>query len=117
MNHRFYMKPWDDFLEDWSKIQEILNLIEITKKIDLIENMQDYIFKSRKEDHKKLEEAIMGKRVLTAYERTLEEGIGIGEMNTKLETARKMRDKGFSILEIQEFTGLSDEELNENGIL
>ena len=48
MNHRFYMKPWDDFLEDWSKIQEILNLIEITKKIDLIENMQDYIFKSRK---------------------------------------------------------------------
>jgi hypothetical protein len=59
----------------------------------------------------------MGKRVLTAYERTLEEGIGIGEMNTKLETARKMRDKGFSILEIQEFTGLSDEELNENGIL
>ena len=48
MNHRFYMKPWKEFLEDWKKITEILNLIEITKKIDLIENMQDYIFKSRK---------------------------------------------------------------------
>ncbi len=48
MNHRFYMKPWEEFLEDWKKITEILNLIEITKKIDLIENMQDYIFKSRK---------------------------------------------------------------------
>jgi hypothetical protein len=39
----------------------------------------------------------MGKRVLTAYERTLEEGIGIGEMNTKLETARRMKELGLSL--------------------
>ena len=79
--------------------------------------MQDYIFKSRKEDHKQLEEAIMGKRVLTAYERTLEEGIGIGEMNKALETARRMKDKGFLVSEIEEITGLSEDQLRENGIL
>jgi predicted transposase/invertase (TIGR01784 family) len=110
-------KPWDDFLEGWSKIQEILPELEETKKVDLIENMQDYIFKSRKEDHKQLEEAIMGKRVLTAYERTLEEGIGIGEMNKALETARRMKDKGFLVSEIEEITGLSENQLRENGIL
>ena len=109
-------KPWDDFLEDWSKIQEILPELEETKKVDLIENMQDYIFKSRKEDHKQLEEAIMGKRVLTAYERTLEEGIGIGEMNTKLETARRMKDEGFNLGQILKITGLSENQLRENGI-
>ena len=114
-------KPWEDFLEDWGKIQEILPELEEVKKVDLIDNMQDYLFKSRNEDHKQLEEAIMGKRVLTAYERTLEEGIGIGklegEMNTKLETARRMKDKGFLVSEIEEITGLSEDQLRENGIL
>jgi predicted transposase/invertase (TIGR01784 family) len=110
-------KPWGDFLEDWSKIQEILPELEETKRIDLEENMQDYIFKSRKEDHKKLEEAIMGKRVLTAYERTLEEGIGIGEMNKALETARRMKDEGFNLGQILKITGLSEDQLRENGIL
>ena len=59
------------------------------------------------------EEAIMGKRVLTAYERAFEDG----EMNTKLETARRMKEKGFSITEIEEITGLSEDQLRENGIL
>ncbi len=48
MKHRFYKKPWEDFLEDWGKIQDILLELEETKKVDLIENIQDYIFKSRK---------------------------------------------------------------------
>jgi predicted transposase/invertase (TIGR01784 family) len=59
----------------------------------------------------------MGKRVLTAYERTLEEGIGIGEMNTKLETARRMKELGLSLEVIEKSVGLSEEELKENGIL
>ena len=106
-------KPWKEFKVDWRTILEVLSELEEIKKIDLIENMQDYIFKSRKEDHKKLEEAIMGKRVLTAYERAFEDG----EMNTKLETARRMKEKGFSITEIEEITGLSEDQLRENGIL
>ena len=44
----FVWNPWDKFLEDWGKIQEILIELEDVKKVDLIENMQDYIFKSRR---------------------------------------------------------------------
>jgi predicted transposase/invertase (TIGR01784 family) len=75
--------------------------------------MLDYIFRSRSEENAFLEEAIMGKRVLTAYERALEEG----KTEKALETARKMFDKGFSSSEIQEITGLSEAQLRENGIL
>ena len=106
-------KPWKEFKVDWRTILEVLSELEEIKKIDLIENMQDYIFKSRKEDHKKLEEAIMGKRVLTAYERAFEDG----EMNTKLETARRMKDEGFNLGQILKITGLSEDQLRENGIL
>jgi predicted transposase/invertase (TIGR01784 family) len=106
-------KPWKEFKVDWRTILEVLSELEEIKKIDLIENMQDYIFKSRKEDHKKLEEAIMGKRVLTAYERAFEDG----EMNTKLETARRMKEEGFNLGQILKITGLSEDQLRENGIL
>jgi preprotein translocase subunit Sss1 len=42
-------KPWEEFLEVWSKIQEdSTQSLRKQKRIDLIENMQDYIFKSRK---------------------------------------------------------------------
>ena len=82
-------------------------------KIDLEEDMLDYIFRSRLEENTILEEAIMGKKVLTAYERALEEG----EMKNKLETARKLVNKGFSASEIWDITGLSEDELRENGII
>ena len=59
------------------------------------------------------EEAIMGKRVLTAYERAFEDG----EMNTKLETARRMKDEGFNLGQILKITGLSENQLRDNGIL
>jgi predicted transposase/invertase (TIGR01784 family) len=87
--------------------------LEESKRVDLEEEMLDYIFRSRMEDNDFLEEAIMGKKVLTAYERALEEG----KTEKALETARKMFDKGFSSSEIQEITGLSEAQLRENGIL
>jgi predicted transposase/invertase (TIGR01784 family) len=118
-------EPWNDFLIGWSKIREILNSIEDSKKVDFEEEMLDYIFRSRTEDNDFLEEAIMGRKVLTAYERALEEGKLEGELKgklegkleTKLETAQKMKTKGFSTSEIQEITGLSENQLRENGIL
>ena len=55
----------------------------------------------------------MGKRVLTAYERAFEDG----EMNTKLETARRMKEEGFNLGQILKITGLSEDQLRENGIL
>jgi predicted transposase/invertase (TIGR01784 family) len=109
--------PWEDFIIGWNKIREILNSMELSKKIDLEEDMLDYIFRSRTEDNDFLEEAIMGRKVLTAYERALEEGELRGEIKNKLETARKMLKEEDSIEKIIRITGLSEDQLRENGIL
>ncbi len=109
--------PWEEFVNGWQKIRDILNSLEESKRIDLEEDMMDYIFRSRLEENTILEEAIMGKKVLTAYERALEEGEIKGELKNKLETARKMISKKFSIFEIQDITGLSEDVLRENGII
>jgi hypothetical protein len=39
--------PWDDFIDGWNKFRMILNSIEESKRIDLEEEMLDYIFRSR----------------------------------------------------------------------
>ncbi len=60
----------------------------------------------------------MGKqKTLTLYERALEEGELKGKLEKALESAQKMLEKGFSVLEIQDITGLSEDQLRENGIL
>ncbi|NBU99726.1 MAG: hypothetical protein EBS19_16210, partial [Spirochaetia bacterium] len=65
----------EEFIEGWSKIREILNSMEDTKRIDLEEEMLEYIFRSRNESRELVEEVIMGKqKTLTLYERALEEG-------------------------------------------
>jgi len=113
--------PWDDFIDGWNKIREILNSIEESKRIDLEEEMLEYIYRSRTEENAFLEEAIMGRKVLTAYERALEEGREEGreegELKTKLDTARKMKNLGLSIEVIEKSVGLSENQLRENGIL
>jgi hypothetical protein len=55
----------------------------------------------------------MGKKVLTAYERALEEG----ELKKTIETAPKMQEFGDTLEKIIVITGLSDNQLIENGIL
>ena len=112
---------WEEFVNGWQKIRELLNSMEESKKIDLEEDMLDYIFRSRLEENTILEEAIMGKKVLTAYERALEEGEMKGqlkgEFKNKLETARKMKILGLSLEIIIKSVGLSEDELRENGII
>ncbi len=112
---------WEEFVNGWRKIRELLNSMEESKRIDLEEDMLDYIFRSRLEENTILEEAIMGKKVLTAYERALEEGEMKGqlkgEFKNKLETARKMKILGLSLEIIIKSVGLSEDELRENGIL
>jgi hypothetical protein len=39
--------PWEEFIEGWAIIREILNSMEESKKVDLEEEMLDYIFRSR----------------------------------------------------------------------
>ena len=122
---KYIKSPWKDFLYIYRKVQVILSLLEESKRIDLEERIQDYIFKSRTEDYNILEEAIMGKRVLTAYERALEEGKLEGKLEGRLEgrtekaleTARRMRDFGDSLEKISIISGLSEVELRENGIM
>jgi predicted transposase YdaD len=68
----------------------------------------------------------MGKqKMMTLYERALEEGIeqGMergrleGEFRKALDTARKMREDGDTLERIIRITGLSESILRENGIL
>jgi predicted transposase/invertase (TIGR01784 family) len=114
--------PWNEFIEGWQKIREILNYMEDSKRVDLEEEMLDYIFKSRLESRELVEEVIMGKqKTMTLYERALEEGIEKGreegELKNKLDTALKLHTKGFTVYEILEITGLSEDQLRENGIV
>ena len=57
----------------------------------------------------------------SAYREGKVEGIAEGELKGKLdnaiETAKKMKDKGFSVLEIQDITELTEDKLKEHGIL
>ncbi len=113
-------KPWDEFVEVWKQIRGILGQMEESKRLDLEERMQDYIFRSRSEEDTILREAIMGKKVLTAYERTLErgrlEGKLEGEFQKAIETARRMKEEGFHLEQILRITGLSLEDLKKNGL-
>jgi len=105
--------PWEEFIEGWNKIRVILNSMEESKKIDLEEEMLNYIFRSRLESRELVEEVIMGKqKTMTLYERALEEG----EFKNKIETARNMKNLGLSMEVIIKSVGLSEEELREKGI-
>jgi hypothetical protein len=39
--------PWDEFIEGWQKIREVLNYMEDSKKVDFEEEILEYIFRSR----------------------------------------------------------------------
>jgi predicted transposase/invertase (TIGR01784 family) len=106
--------PWEEFIIGWNQVREILNSLEESKRIDLKEEMLDYIFRSRLESRELVEEVIMGKqKTMTLYERALEEG----KFETKLETARKLKEYGDSLEKIFMITGLSESQLRENGIV
>jgi predicted transposase/invertase (TIGR01784 family) len=110
--------PWEEFMLGWNKIREIFNSLEESKRIDLEEEMLDYIFRSRLESRELVEEVIMGKqKTMTLYERALEEGKLEGKLETKIETARKMIEEDFNLEQIIRITGLSEEQLKENGIV
>ncbi len=51
------------------------------------------------------------------FEKGIEKGLDLGKLEKSLETARKMKEKGFSLDDIIEITGLTKEELSKNIIL
>ena len=106
--------PWEEFVKGWRIIRDILNSMEESKRIDLEEEMLDYIFRSRSESRDLVEEVIMGKqKTLTLYERALEDG----KLEKAVETARKMKDEEFNPEQIIRITGLSVDQLRDNGVL
>jgi predicted transposase/invertase (TIGR01784 family) len=106
--------PWDEFIVGWNQVREILNSLNESKRIDLEEEILDYIFRSRLESRELVEEVIMGKqKTMTLYERALEEG----KLETKFETARNMKNLGLPMEVIVKSVGLSENQLRENGIV
>jgi len=55
----------------------------------------------------------MAKGLAEGLEKGLEKGRAEGEANIKIETARKMKSKGFSLADIADITGLTKEEIKK----
>jgi predicted transposase/invertase (TIGR01784 family) len=113
-------------------LQEVfLSLLEekeYTKRIEILKNLYEYIFRARKDAEDFSKQAIIKEiegDYMNMLERIREEGklkgelIGEqrGELKKALETARKMVDEGFNKEQIIRISGLTEFELRENGIL
>ncbi len=89
---------------------------EESKRIELLRNLTYYIFRARSDADIVSKNAII-KAIEGDYMNMLEKIKFEGKLEEKLETARKMRDYGDSIEKIIAITGLSEEQLKENGIM
>jgi predicted transposase/invertase (TIGR01784 family) len=103
-----------------------------SKRIEILRNLLEYLSRARNDAENYSEKEItegIEEEYMNFLENIREEGklegkmegelIGRieGKLENKLETARKMKEKGFSVLEIQDITGLSEDQLKELGIL
>ena len=80
---------------------------------EMFENVANHIFSKQSESRKEIGE-IMGGRILDLEsERLLRTGEEKGEEKAKLDIAKKMLERGFSLEDIQFSTGLSKKELKK----
>jgi predicted transposase/invertase (TIGR01784 family) len=98
------------------------------KRIYIIKNLLEYLFRARKDAENYTEKEII-KNIEGDYmnllERIREEGKLEGEQKgklegkqeNKLETARKMLEEGFTLTQISKITGLTEVQIRENGVL
>jgi predicted transposase/invertase (TIGR01784 family) len=103
--------------EIYASLREEKNL---AKRIEILRNLLEYLSRARNDaENYSVNEIIQGieEEYMNFLEKIREEGKLEGELKGKLETARKMKAKGFSVSEIQDITGLSEIELKLNGIL
>jgi predicted transposase/invertase (TIGR01784 family) len=98
------------------------------KRIYIIKNLLEYLFRARKDAENYTEKEIIKKiegDYMNLLERIREEGKLEGELKgklegkqeNKLETARKMLEEGFTLTQISKITGLTEIQLQENGVL
>jgi predicted transposase/invertase (TIGR01784 family) len=112
-----------DFQRDFLPLlKELSKENDTSKKIEILGDLVQYILSTRKDAEKYTKREayeLLGGEFMTVLDKIIakgkEEGREEGKLENKLETARKMREKDFSIFEIIEITGLSEEQLNENG--
>jgi predicted transposase/invertase (TIGR01784 family) len=115
--------------EIYTSLREETNF---AKRIEILRNLLEYLNRARndaekyseKEITQSIEEEYMNVLDKIREEGKLEgelkgklEGKLEGELNKALETARKMIEKGYSDLEVRDITGLTKDQLRENGIL
>ena len=94
------------------------------KRIYILKNLLEYLFRSRK-DAEKFSEKEITQEIEGDYMNFMEKAIFEGEVKGKqegifekaIETARKMKEEGFTLEQILRISGLTKEELMKNGIL
>jgi len=119
----------EEFVKNLQELfRSLLEEKEDAKRIEILKNLYEYIFRARKDAEDFSKQAII-KEIEDDYmnmlERIKEEsklkgelvGEQRGELKKALETARKMREEGFNQEQIIRISGLSESELRENGIL
>ena len=93
---------------------------DFAKRIDILRNLLEYLSRARNDaENYSVNEIIQGIEVeyMNFLEKIREEGELKGKLENKLETARKMQEFGDTLEKIKIITGLSEEELKENGVL
>ena len=117
-------------------LHSLLEEKEDVKRIEILKNLYEYIFRARKDADDFSKQAIINEiegDYMNMLERIREEGklkgelIGEqrgeqrgkleGKLEKALETARKMREEGFNQEQIIRISGLSESQLRENEIL
>ncbi len=107
----------DEFVRNLQDIYRELTLEkEESKRIEILRNLLDYIFKARN-DADIVSQGSIIKEIEGDYMNMLEKIKFEGKLEEKVETARKMREEGESIQKILKYTGLTESQLKENGIV
>ncbi len=111
--------------EIYTSLREETNF---AKRIEILRNLLEYLNRARNDAEKYSEKEItqsIEEEYMNVLDKIREEGKLEGELkgklqgelNKALETARKMIEKGYSDLEVRDITGLTKDQLRENGIL
>ena len=92
---------------------------EFAKRIEILRNLLEYLNRVRIDaENYSVKEIVQGIEVeyMNVLDKIREEGELKGKLENKLETARKMKEFGDTLEKIKIITGLSEDELKENGI-
>ena len=101
-----------DFIKHYSILE---NNIKIARKhIDIIEY---YLYLTKNELSALKELLSKGEKTGMLVQEFIEEGVIKGKIEGKLEAAKKMQNKGFSVDDILDITGLQKEDLVEAKII